>query len=308
MAKRARVMTGYYYPWTNDAGIYFARDKGYFAQAGIDAEICLFDAGHGDTLRYLADGDVDFGIFPANRLLVLRESEPNVIAVAAINQCGLETIQTVKGKGVNTPADLSGKAIALNATSRGLAMVKHIVKAGGGDPDSLVFFDSGPGEIPALEIKKASEYAAAFGSYWAWDILLDESLPQEERIVWPVDKIGAPRYHSYLLGVNAKHAERDPEYVKNFVRALGRGYRETAADPLAAAPLFRTYTPYLPARVIEKSLPLIAGTWLLNGVWGTIREDYMKEYASWLFENGILRSRETWKDACTGVFLEDGKE
>jgi NitT/TauT family transport system substrate-binding protein len=297
-------MVGYYYPWTNDAGIFLARENGYFHDEGIEVDISSFDPGHGDTLTYLSDGDVDFGIFPTNRLLVLRERRPNVVGVAAINQRGLETIQTVKGKGIASPADLGGRTIALAPTPRGLAMVKQIVRANGGDADDLRYVDSGAGELSAKQIRDSDEYDATFGSYWSWDILLDESLPLEERIYWPVDEIGAPRYHSYLLGVNEKHRAEDPEYVRGFVRAIGRAYAEIAGDPLIAAPLFQRYTPYLNQRAVKKSLPLIAGTWLLDGEWGHIRQDYMEEYSDWLYYNDILKDKDGWKTSYTTAYLD----
>jgi NitT/TauT family transport system substrate-binding protein len=303
MAKRARIMVGYYYPWTNDAGILLARDRGYFAEEGIEADFSAGDPGRGDTLAYLSEGDVDFGIFPTNRLLKLRESRPNVTAVAAINQRGLETIQTVRGKGIESPADLAGRTIALAPTPRGLAMVKHVAARNGVDPESLSFYDSGAGELSAAQIRESDAYDATFGSYWAWDIPLDESLPDEDRLYWPVDEIGAPRYHSYLLGVNDRHIEEDPEFVSGFVRALGRAYADIASEPLSAAPLFARYVPFLPVRAVERSLPLIAGTWLLDGRWGAIREDYMEEYAHWLADSGILKDREGWKSSYTEEYV-----
>jgi NitT/TauT family transport system substrate-binding protein len=304
MAKRARIMVGYYYPWTNDAGIFLARENGYFRDEGIEVDFSAFDPGYGDTLQYLSDGDVDFGIFPTNRLLVLRERRPNVVGVAAINQRGLETIQTVKGKGIASPSDLDGRTIALAPTPRGLAMLKQVIRANGGDADNLKYVDSGTGELSAKQIRDAYEYDATFGSYWAWDILLDESLPIEERVYWPVDEIGAPHYHSYLLGVNEKHIAEDPEYVRGFVRAIGRAYAEIASDPLIVAPLFKKYTPYLDPRVVEKSLPLIAGTWLLNGKWGSVRADYMEEYSDWLYDNDILEEKDGWRTSYTTEYLD----
>jgi NitT/TauT family transport system substrate-binding protein len=303
MSKRTKVMVGYYYPWTNDAGIYLAREKGYYKEEGIDVEVTACDPGIGDTLRYLLEGGVDFGIFPTNRLLVLRENRPDVVAVAAVNQRGMETIYTVKGKGVESVSDLAGKTIALNPTPRGLAMVKHIAKANGVDPASLSFFDSGSREYRAAEIKESKNFNATFGSYWAWDILLDDTLPEEERLYWPVDEIGAPKYHSYLLGTTAKHAQKDKAYVSGFLRATERAYRELAESPLEAVELHGRYTPYLPERVIVKSLPLISSTWLIDGRWGRIREDYMREYSDWLWANGILANKNAWKDSYTEEFL-----
>lgn len=306
MLKRTKIMVGYFYPWTNDAGIYLARERGYYRDEGIEVEVAAGDPGIGDTLKYLSEGTVDFGIFPTNRLLVLREKIPNVIAIAAINQRGMETIYTVKGKGIGSIADLKGKTIALNPTPRGLAMVRHLTQANGINPDSLSFYDSGSKEYTAAEIRNSSDFDATFGSYWAWDILLDDSLPDEERIYWPVDEIGAPKYHSYLLGTTEKHANEDSSYVTGFLRATARGYSDLAADPLAAVELHGKYTPYLSEKTVIKSLPLISGTWLYDNRWGVIREDYMHEYSDWLYENRILKDKDGWKNSYTDIFLHKG--
>jgi NitT/TauT family transport system substrate-binding protein len=303
MKKRLTLMLEYFYPWTNAAGFYLARDKNYYAEAGLEIDFALFDAGHGDTLRYLSDGDVDFGVFPTNRLLVQNEQHQRVISVAAVNQRGMETIQTVTSKGIRSPRDLNGKRIALNPTPRGIAMVRHLVKQAGGDPDSLIFIDTGSREIPAAEIK-AGDFDATFGTYWAWDVLLDHSLSEEERIIWPVDEIGAPAYHSYLLGTTAVHIKNDPTLVRDFLTATAKGYLEAASDPQTALPLFERFTPYLPGEAVKKSLPLIAGTWLLTGRWGVHQTEYMREYGRWLYEAGILQSPDSWQTGYTNKFLE----
>lgn len=303
MTERVKVMLEYFYPWTNSAGMYVAREKGYYSDLGLEVDFALYDAGRGDALTYLAEGEIDFGVFPSNRFLVLREKTDSVVSVAAVNQRGMETIQTVISKNIKRPADLSGKRIALNPTPRGIAMVRHLVKQDGGDPDSLILIDTGTREIQAEEIKSGS-FDATFGTYWAWDIILDKSLPLEERIIWPVDEIGAPPYHSYLLGTTLKNIRQKPELVRNFLAATALGYQDVVSDPLIAAPVFSRMTPYIPRYAVEDSLPLIAKTWMFDGKWGVQREDYFRLYAEWLHENRILKNPRIWEQSYTNEYLE----
>lgn len=302
MSEQVKVMLEYFYPWTNSAGMYYAREQGYYKEYGIDVSFSLYDAGRGDALTYLEEDEVDFGVFPSNRYLVFREKSDKVKSVAAINQRGMETIQTVKSKHISRPAELSGKKIALNPTPRGLAMVRHLVKLDGGDPDSLIIVDTGTREILADEIKN-SDIDASFGTYWAWDVLLDRSLPLEERVIWPVDEIGAPPYHSYLLGTRSQLIEEKPELVRNFIAATKKGYEEVVRKPQVAAPIYSKMAPYLPSYAVEESLPLISKTWLFEGKWGVQREDYFRLYAEWLYDNGILKNSDIWKESFTNEYL-----
>jgi NitT/TauT family transport system substrate-binding protein len=302
MSRTIQVMLEYFYPWTNSAGIYQARRAGYYAEAGLDVQIRLYDPFVGDTLTYLAAGQVDFGIFPTNRLFVLNERDPQVVGVAAINQRGMETIQTVRGKGIEKPADLAGKRIALNPTVRGLAMVRHLLRANGVDPDDWTIVDSGLHEVLAEEIAEG-EFDATFGTYWAWDVLLDESLPAAERLIWPVDEIGAPKYLSYLLGTPRKLLDAEPELIRDFLAATRRGYLDVAADPASAQDLYATATPWVLPHIIEKSLPLIASSWLNDGAWGLQDDEYQDSYGNWLLANGILHRPGSWHEAYTNELV-----
>lgn len=299
---RIRLMLEYFHPWPNSAGFYLARERGWYADAGLEVEIVVPDPHRGDTLAHIGRGDVDFGVFPSNRLLVRRDRGEPLLAVAAINHRALETVQTVASTGIRRPAELAGRRVALNPTPRGIALLRHLVRHDGGDPDGLVLVDSGVREVTA-ERMAAGEIDASFGSYWAWEILMDSAVPAEERIVWPVDEIGAPPYHSYLLGGREERIAAAPDMVRRFLAATGRGFLAAAADPLAAAPLYESVIPYFPSELITRSLPRIAPTWLHDGRWGVQREELLRPYADWLAEHGIVADSGIWRRAVSNEFL-----
>ena len=303
MTKHIRVILEYFHPWTNSAGFYYAREQGWYEEIGLDVELATYDPARGDTLAYLNRGEAQFGIFPTNRLLVLREKVegPSVIGVAAINHGGMETIQTIKRTGIQTPADLSGKRIAMNPTPRGIAMVKHLIAANGGVPEFEVV-DAGVRELEAHDLQNGIA-DATFGSYWGWELLLKSSVPDEERIVWPVDTIGAPQYHSYLLGANEQFAKENPELVRQFIAATARGFMAVAQNPQLAAPIYEKTIPYFPQYLIESSLPKIATSWIKDNAWGKQYEDVMQEYSDWLYKHGILTQKDGWKTSYTNAFL-----
>lgn len=306
MTQHIKLLLEYFHPWTNSAGFYYAREQGWYDEIGLEVEFVCYDPRRGDTLAYLNRGEAHFGVFPTNRLFVLREanSEPSVIGIAAINHRGMETIQTIKSTGIKTPSDLSGKRIAMNPTTRGLAMVKHIIEVNGGKPEFEIV-DAGVRELQVEDLVKGVA-DATFGSYWAWELQLHSKVPDEERLIWPVDEIGAPKYHSYLLGANEKFASEQPELVQQFLEVTARGFLAVVNEPLLAAPIYEKYIPYFPAYLIENSLPLIAPTWVFNGNWGEQRTDYMEEYANWMFKKQILKDENSWKSSFTNQYLPNG--
>lgn len=299
-----KVMLEYFHPWPNSAGFYLARERGWYREAGLDVRLLLPDPYHGDSLQHLLSGDADFGVFPSNRLLVRRAQGQPLLGIAAINHRALESIQTLADLGIHRPRDLAGRRLALNPTPRGLAMVRHLVAADGGDPDALILVDSGVRELRPEQLA-AGVADANFGSYWAWEALMDSPIDERRRLVWPVDEIGAPAYHSYLLGAHQRLLEERPERVRAFLAATARGFLAAAAEPLAALHAYEQATPYFPSELLARSLRRIAPTWLHQGQWGRQRRELVEPYARWLHDYGVLDDPEVGHGAVSNAYLPE---
>lgn len=299
-----RVMLEYFHPWPNSAGLYLARERGWYAEAGLDVELVVHDPWHGDTLEHLLTGAVHFGLFPSNRLLVRRALGQPLLGVAAINHGGLESIQTLSDSGIQRPRDLAGRRLALNPTPRGVAMVRHLVRVDGGDPDALILVDSGTRELRPEQLA-AGLADASFGGYWAWEALMDSPIAAERRVVWPVDDLGAPAYHSYLLGAHEQTLLDQPDLTRAFLAATARGYLAAAADPASALQAYESATPYFPRELLAQSLQAIAPTWLHQGAWGQQRDALLEPYAHWLHANHVLSNAQAWRQATSNAFLPE---
>jgi NitT/TauT family transport system substrate-binding protein len=295
------LMLEYYHPWPNSAGFYLARERGWYEAAGLDLEIRVFDPARGDTLAHLARNEVHFGVFPSNRLLVRREKAEPLIGIAAINHRGLETIQTLRRSGITRPRDLEGRRIAMGPTPRGIALLNHLIAHDGGDPRAAIIVDNHGREFTVDDIA-AGEFDATFGGYWAWDALFGTT-PESERITWRVDDIGAPRYHSYLLGTQESLVQDHPELVREFLSVTAHGYLAAVADPAAALAAIERVIPYFPRSILKRSIELITASWTHEGRWGEQRIALLAPYAEWLHRQGILRSHERWREAVTNEFL-----
>jgi NitT/TauT family transport system substrate-binding protein len=297
-------MLDYVHPWPNATGFYVAREMGWYKQAGLDVELTTHDYARGDTLAHLARYEVDFGVFPSNRLLVRRERHEPLVGVAAVNQTGLETIQVLRSSGISRPGELEGHSIGYGLTPRGRAMVSHLVSLDGGDFSKVQSVESAGHELTP-EYLVSSGLDAIFGGYWCWDVLTHQ-VRDEDFLTWRVDEIGAPAYHSYLLGTQEALIEHNPELVRGFVQATARGFHKAADDQPRAANLLGRVVPYQPAWRLERSLELVATSWFHEGRFGTQRvEELIAPYAAFLASYGVLADADVWKDATTNEFLGD---
>jgi putative hydroxymethylpyrimidine transport system substrate-binding protein len=299
--RQLRVVLEYFHPWPNSSGFHVASAQGWYREADLDVDLRAFDPLRGDGLDYLLRREAELAVFPSNRLLVRRELGQPLQGIAAINHRALETIQTTTATGITRPAELAGRRVALNPTARGVAMLRHLVAYDGGDPDAIEIVDSGVRELSASDIADGT-VDAIFGGYWAWDVLFG-GLPTEQHVVWPVDEIGAPAYHSYLIGAHEDTIGEEPEQLRSFLAATERGFQTAALDPELTLAVLERVMPYFPAAVLAESLRLIAPTWQHDVRFGEQREELLGPYARWLHEHGVLRSADAWIGATTNDLL-----
>jgi NitT/TauT family transport system substrate-binding protein len=186
-------------------------------------------------------------------------------------------------------------------------MVSHLVALDGGDPSQVITVNSAGHELTP-DYLVAGGLDALFGGYWCWDVL-SRTVPEEELITWRVSDIGAPAYHSYLLGTQEWTAERNPQLVRKFVAATSQGVRAAATDQGATLALLTRAIPYQPAWRLERSLELVATSWFHDGLWGVQREaDLIAGYAAWLAGQGVLASGDVWQGATTNEFVPDAAQ
>lgn len=98
-----------YTPNTNHTGIYVARDKGYYAEEGID--LTIDPPPQGGATGLVAAGKADFGIDFQDLLApAFARAEPlAVTAVATLIQHNTSALMSLAKKEIKTPKDMEGK-------------------------------------------------------------------------------------------------------------------------------------------------------------------------------------------------------
>lgn len=254
-------------PNTNHAGFYVADALGYYHDAGLRLEILPFD-GEAMPNRKIASGETDFGLMPQQSILSMRARGVDVVSVAALVQPNTTTIMVRDesgGGGIQRPAEFAGRRYAAFGTDFEVPMLEAMIRHGGGSGGVVQVPE---GKLDNLQALYDGETDLAWGFY-AWEGIQAELAGKRLRHFF-VAEHGVPPEYFPLLFTTRELIEREPETVRAFVGATGRGYAYVAEHPAEAAELLlRAIQPtMLPpahgAELVRRSLawlaPRFAGT------------------------------------------------
>lgn len=231
-------------PNTNHLGFYAANALGYYADEGLTLDILPFD-GEAMPNRKIVSGETDFGLMPHQSIISMRARGVDVVSVAALLQANLTTLAVRPDSGIERPAQLAGKRYASFGTEFEVPMVEYLIRHDGGV--------SGPELVDAekldiLTALNAGDIDIAWGFY-AWEGFQAELAGHPFRHFFVAEN-GAPNEYFPLLFTTLALTEREPDLVRAFVHATGRGYQFAAEHPDLAAEHFLRQVPLelLPAQ------------------------------------------------------------
>ena len=127
------------------AQIVIAREKGYFKEAGLDADIKYFPSG-GDLMSAFVGGSVAYGSAGATPVLTIRSRPFPLRIIAQISDISGAQQLLVK-KSVTSLDGLRGKKIGLLRGTASEALFNSIAKGYGFDPSSVQLVNMGPAEM-----------------------------------------------------------------------------------------------------------------------------------------------------------------
>jgi ABC-type nitrate/sulfonate/bicarbonate transport system substrate-binding protein len=224
-------------PNTNHLGFYVAHALGYYAEESLVLEILPFDC-EAMPNRKIVSGETDFGLMPHQSILSMRARGVDVVSVVALMQSNTTTLAVRAASDIERPAQLAGKRYASFGTEFEVPMVERIIRHDGGSGGPVLV------DAEKLDILQAlydGEIDVTWGFY-AWEGLQAELAGQQLRHFF-VAEHGVPNEYFPLLFTTRALTEREPELVRAFVRATGRGYRFAAEQPDTAAEYFLRRVP-----------------------------------------------------------------
>ena len=216
-----------WYPNAIHSFIYAAIENGYFKEEGLKVNI-IYPSNPTDSLAMPAAGKATIGIYYQPDIVMARTNENVPIkSIGAIVHTPLNVIISLKEKNINSPKQLSGKTIGYSGNPLNTVYVKTMVKADGGDPNSIKIVDVGFDLLSSMITKKVD---ATTGG------LINHEVPVLEKEGHPVNyfdpsKYGVPNYYEEVFVASDKTLKEKPETLKKFMRACKKGFVYTKNNP-----------------------------------------------------------------------------
>lgn len=291
-----------WYPNANHAGIYMAQANGYFEEAGLDVEIFV-PADPTTVLQTVGAGRDTFGVTYQNDVLQARQNEVPVQSIAAMVQHPLNSIMVLESSGIESPADLAGKTIAMAGVPADEAYLEAVLTQYDLTLDDVEMVNVGFDLMPAILSERAD---AAIGVYWTHETILAEHEGYPVRY-FRIEEHGVPDYYELVIVAGEETITEQEDVVTAFAGALRLGYFDAEADLDAALELLIEESPELVEDVEREGLDLLAPLWTDEGLipWGTQTSERWDEYTSWAQEEGLIDEGVVAADAWVDVFPED---
>lgn len=116
-------------PNTNHTGLYVAKEKGYFKDAGLDVDIKLPPEDSSSDL--IINGKAPFGIYFQDSMAKKLDKGAGITAIAAIVEHNTSGIISRKDAAITSPKDLVGKKYGTWNDPIELEMIKSMMKKKG---------------------------------------------------------------------------------------------------------------------------------------------------------------------------------
>ncbi|RRD95284.1 ABC transporter substrate-binding protein [Clostridiales bacterium COT073_COT-073] len=271
-------------PNTNHTGLFVAKDKGYFAEEGLEVEIV--QPADDSSSAIVGAGKAELGIyFQPNMVKRLLKGTP-ITAVAAILQHNTGGIMSLKESGITSPKEMTGKKHSTWEDPIDDATVKYVVDKDGGDASTLEWI---PGEsTDATTALKLKLFDTIF-VYQGWDYIHSQVKQVETNFFLLKDYAPEFDYYTPVLIANNDFLANKPEVTKRALRAIKKGYEFAADNAKEAAEILIKNAPEGDAELIRASQEFLSTQYIADAKsWGVIDRERWNRFFQWLYDQKLI--------------------
>ncbi|HEX9035630.1 MAG TPA: ABC transporter substrate-binding protein [Ktedonobacterales bacterium] len=218
-------------PNTNHTGIYVAMQKGYYAQQGISLKLTPYSSSVYPE-QLVAQGQADFAISFPEAVTQFRAQGLPLVSVAAVISSNTSALISLKGKGLDTVANLAGKRYAGFGTSYEQPVVDQALSCGGVTNPK---FQNITTTLDPVEALKSGQFDFAW-VYQGWEVIQAQREGLQVN-VFPLTDYCMPDYSSPVIVTSEQFIQQHPDVIKRFLAATTQGYEYAIAHPKDAANL-----------------------------------------------------------------------
>jgi ABC-type nitrate/sulfonate/bicarbonate transport system substrate-binding protein len=217
-------------PNTNHIGLFVARDRGFYGEAGLDVEMLPYADTSAGTL--VANHVADFGVLGSIALFAQRSAGADLVATYAVVQTETgRLVFNANRDDIRSPKDLDGKTYG----GFGSAWENALIGA-------MIRHDGGKGEFETVTLGTSAYQALANDTVdftlevYTWEGVQAELEGVKQKAFRYAD-YGVPDEHTTLLGSSGKFLEAQPDVARAFLQATRKGYAFAVDNPDEATDL-----------------------------------------------------------------------
>lgn len=290
-----------YTPNTNHLGLYVAKSKGWFEEAGFNVDIQQPPADGADSL--VGSGVAQFGISFQDWMASYLGSDDAipVSAVAAICQHNTSSLLSLKSKNMSSPKDFAHKTYGSMDVATENAIIKNLVESAGVNwEDVNVVSNSAVDELQGLK----SNLFDFVWSYDAWGVLKCKQAGEQVNTISIAEQNPAFDYYTPVIIANNDYLANNSDDAKGFLDVIARGYKFASENPRDAAKILCESDPTIDLEFASESAELISKQFLdEEGNFGKFDEARWSRFYEWMNENDLTQNKLNVRSGFTNDYL-----
>lgn len=287
-----------WFPNTNHTGLYVAKEKGFYAEEGLDVKIV--NPGEGGTAQLIAANKGDFGISYQEEVTYARSQNIPVVALAAVIQHNTSGFASPADRNIKTPRDFENKTYGGWGSPMESAMIKALMDKYGADFSKVNMINIGSADF-FTSIEKDIDFAWI---YYGWTGIEAELKNIPLNFIKLRDEHEALDFYTPVIITSEDKIKNHPELVKKFMRATSRGYKFAIENPQEAADILLKAAPELNPELVKKSQQYLAREYQADAPrWGEMKLEVWKKYADFMYQNKLIKKNIKPSEAFTNEFL-----
>lgn len=270
---------------TNHIGLIVARDRGLYAEAGLEVEILPYSDTSSAAL--VTGGAADFGYVTALGFVSARAGGADLTALWATMQHETgRLVYNADNPAITRPADLSGKTYAGFGSAWEAALIGTMIRQDGGEPvwDTVTLGTGAYEAFASGEVDFTLEVATWEG--------VNSALLGRRQSAFAYADYGVPDQQNGYIATRSEVLGDRPELVAAFMRATQAGYEWAADHPDEAAQMMIAAGDFPNPDLVHGSMrAIVDGGYLRDGDTpvGKIDPARFAGMARFLFESGVLK-------------------
>ncbi|MFV0559487.1 MAG: ABC transporter substrate-binding protein [Enterococcus sp.] len=290
-----------YVPNTNHTGIYLAKEKGYYEDAGLNVKIVEPDD-NGTSISMVGADKAQFGVSYQEDVTYAHADGQDipVKAIATIIQHNTSGFVSLADSGIESPKDFEDKTYAGWQSPSEEAILNATMTNAGADFSKLKIVGSN-GDGPE-SLGKTSDIQWYFEG---WDMIKAKDAGIDLNYM-PLRELDSDLdYYTPVLITNNQLIKEDPELVQAFVDATKKGYQEAISEPKASAKILHKYAPDYELDFLEESQAFLSKNYTdTPEKWGVMQQKVWDNYTDFMTENGLIKEKVDSNTLFTNQFIQ----